>query len=283
MVLKKSDKKTMIILERLFGISCNFLFKKIMPAIALLTDFGTKDGYVAAMKAVIFSISPQTAMIDISHEIAPQQIAEGRFVLWTVYRYFPENTIFVCVVDPGVGTDRKILAVETDHHIFLAPDNGLLNMVLTESKIKTAYIVTNKKYFLERISQTFHGRDIFSPVAAHIVNGIRLSGLGDEIDLKIPPFHFINISNKGSYSGEVIYVDRFGNLVTNFRMERNKEAILKINDRIILLHNAYGKVNEGELVALTGSSGLVEIAVRNGHAQNFLNAGYGTQVLLKVK
>src|SRR5436309_2839499 len=130
--------------------------------IALLTDFGTRDGYVAAMKAVIYSICPNAAIVDISHDITPQQIDEAKFVLWTAYRYFPPKTIFVCVVDPGVGTERKIIAVKMKQHIFLFPDNGLLDMVLAECEIKKAVEITNEKYFLKTISRTFNGRDIFS-------------------------------------------------------------------------------------------------------------------------
>jgi S-adenosylmethionine hydrolase len=254
-----------------------------VPLIALLTDFETRDGYVAAMKAVIQTTCPNAAVIDISHGIPPQQIAEARFVLWTVYRYFPAKTIFVCVVDPGVGTKRKIIAVETDRHIFLAPDNGLLNMVLAECEIRQALIANNKKYFLKTISQTFHGRDIFSPVAAHLANGIKLSSFGTPVSLKKPENVFINVSGKGNYSGVVIYIDRFGNLITNFQMKKIKEAELKLKEMIIYLRNTYGDVKEGELVALTGSSGLIEIAVRNGNAKQLLNADYGIPLQLKVK
>lgn len=254
-----------------------------MALVALLTDFATRDGYVAAMKAVIYTICPHAIIIDISHDIAPQQIAGAQFVLWTVYRYFPAKTIFVCVVDPGVGTKRKILAIKTDRHIFLAPDNGLLNMVLAESEIKQAVMVTNKKYFLKNISQTFHGRDIFSPVAAHLANGMKLASLGTALSLKKPEAVFVNISGKGDYRGTVIYIDRFGNLVTNFRMEKIKEAQLKIKDQAVPLRNTYGNGKEGELVALIGSSGLIEIAVRNGDARQLLRVDYGTPVRLKVK
>ena len=129
-----------------------------MPLIALLTDFGTRDGYVATMKAVIQNICPKATIIDISHDIAPQQIQEARFILWSVYNYFPPKTIFICVVDPGVGTKRKIIAVKTKQHIFLAPDNGLLDLVLAESDVKQSVVVKNQKYFLKNISKTFHAR-----------------------------------------------------------------------------------------------------------------------------
>src|SRR6476660_6147886 len=178
-----------------------------MPLIALLTDFGTRDGYVAAMKAVIKDICPKATIIDISHEVAPQHLEEARFILWLVYNYFPAKTIFVCVVDPGVGTKRKIIAVKTKQYTFLAPDNGLLDLVLAESDVKQSVVVKNQKYFLKNISKTFHGRDIFSPAAAHLANGIKLTFLGRLISLGKPQRVFINVSQKGNYHGTVIYID----------------------------------------------------------------------------
>ncbi len=254
-----------------------------MPLIALLTDFGTRDGYVAAMKAVIHNICPNASIIDISHDIAPQKIAEAQFVLWTAYRHFPAKTIFVCVVDPDVGTKRKIIAVKTPHYIFLAPDNGILDMVLAESKIKKSVWVKNKKYFLENISQTFHGRDIFSPVASHLLNDVKLNSLGPASALKKPNPIFQTISLKGEYEGTVIYIDRFGNLITNFRVEKIKEAVLKINGHTVTLRKTYGDVMEDEPVALVGSNGLIEIAARNSNAKILLRADYGTEVKLKSK
>jgi len=251
--------------------------------IALLTDFGTRDGYVAAMKAVIKTICPNTDIIDISHDISPQNIAEAKFVLWTTCRYFPSKTIFVCVVDPGVGTNRKIIAVKTKDQVFIGPDNGVLNMVLTEHEIKRAVEVTNKKYFLQNISNTFHGRDIFSPVAAHLANGKKFSSLGPFITLKKPERIFVHISGNGEYNGNIIYIDRFGNLVTNFRTEKIGSAELKIKDIDVRLKTTYGEVNEGEIVAYPGSSGVIEIAVRNGNAQQMINAAYGAIVKLIVK
>jgi S-adenosyl-L-methionine hydrolase (adenosine-forming) len=253
-----------------------------MPVIALLTDFGTSDGHVAAMKAVIQSICPKPTIIDISHGIAPQRIAEARFILWSVYRYFPPKTIFVCVVDPGVGTKRKIIAVKTQKHMFLAPDNGLLDLVLTGSEVKKAIVIKDQKYFLKDISNTFHGRDIFSPAAAHLAKGIKITSLGPSISLKKPKDIFIPVSNKGDYNGTVIYSDRFGNLITNFQTKKIRQAELKIKEKVVYLHNTYGDVNEGELLALTGSSGLIEIAVRNGSAKEKLHADYGTPLQLSI-
>jgi S-adenosylmethionine hydrolase len=251
--------------------------------IALLTDFGTRDGYVAVMKAVIKTISPNASVIDISHDVSPQNIAEAKFVLWTACHFFPSGTIFVCVVDPGVGTNRKIIAVKTNDHIFIAPDNGLLDMILTGYAVKKAVEVTNKKYFLKTISNTFHGRDIFSPVAAHLENGIKFRSLGAAISLKKPERILVQVSRKAQYNGSIIYIDRFGNLITNFKMEKIRSATLKINDVTIPLKLTYGEVREGEFVAYIGSSGLIEIAIRNGNAQETINAGYETAVQLIIK
>jgi S-adenosylmethionine hydrolase len=181
-----------------------------------------------------------------------------------------------------VGTNRKIIAVKTGHHIFLAPDNGLLDMVLAENNIKKAVEVTNKKYFLKNISNTFHGRDIFSPVAAHIANGIKFRSLGPVITLQKPEDVFVNISSKTQYNGSIIYIDRFGNLITNFKMEKIIPAELKIKDVTMPLKTTYGEVGEGDFVAYIGSSGLIEIAVRNGNAQQIIRAGYGATVELVV-
>jgi S-adenosylmethionine hydrolase len=251
--------------------------------IAMLTDFGTRDGYVAAMKAVISTICPGSPIIDISHDISPQHIAEGKYVLWSTCRYFPSDTIFVCVVDPGVGTERKIIAVKTKHHIFLAPDNGLLDLVLHVYNIENVVEVTNRKYFLKHVSHTFHGRDIFSPVAAHLASGIQFDSLGTPVTLKKPKEIFVNVSGKGHYKGNIIYIDRFGNLVTNFKLEKLRLAELKIKDLAMPLKTTYGEVNEGEFVAYTGSNGLIEIAIRNGNARQVLNADYGTRAELTVK
>ncbi len=254
-----------------------------MPLIALLTDFGTRDGYVAAMKAVIKTICPQASIIDISHDIAPQQVAEARFVLWSTYRYFPVGTVFVCVVDPGVGTERKIFAVKTGQQIFLVPDNGLLDMVLAETEIEAAYTVANPHLFLPQISSTFHGRDIFSPVAAHLLNETPLAEIGPAVSLKQPAPFIRPILRKGSHEGTVIYIDRFGNLVTSFRMNIMPEAAIVIGEAQLPLKKTYADVKVGEALALTGSHGLIEIAVRNGNAQKMFDAGYETKIELVIK
>src|SRR4030095_2531472 len=254
-----------------------------MAIIALLTDFGTRDGYTASMKAVIKTICPLVSIIDISHDIAPQQIAEARFILWTAYRFFPAGTIFVCVVDPGVGTGRKILAVKTEQYVFLAPDNNLLDMVLAETEVLEACSVENEKFFLEKISSTFHGRDIFSPVAAHLANGISLHSIGPSISLKRPSDLLFSISSKGNYTGSVIFIDHFGNLVTNLGMTGIQEATIIIDANEIALKKTYAEAEIGEPLALIGSRGLLEIAVRNGSAEQMFDAGYGSKIEVEVK
>jgi len=254
-----------------------------MAIIAVLTDFGTRDGYTASMKAVIKTICPQTSIIDISHDIAPQQIAEARFILWTAYRFFPSGAIFVCVVDPGVGTGRKILAVKTEQYIFLAPDNGLLDMVLAEVETLEACSVENEKFFLQEISSTFHGRDIFSPVAAHLANGISLQSMGRSISLKQPADLLLSISGEGIYPGSVIFIDHFGNLVTNLRMAGIQKARIFIDGNEIPLKKTYADAEIGEPLALTGSRGLLEIAVRNGSAEQMFDAGYGSKIEVEIK
>lgn len=254
-----------------------------MNTIALLTDFGCKDWYVGVMKSVIIQINPDASIIDISHEITPQNITEASFVLWNAYDYFPEKTIFVCVVDPGVGSKRNIVAVQTAKHIFLAPDNGLLDLVLPEVKVKKAVAVENMDYFLNKISNTFHGRDIFAPVAAHLSNGLKLSKLGSTIDHPLNEKIFSTVKERGDYEGNIIYIDRYGNLITNLKMSKNIDVEVRINNFTIRqISKTYADVEEGALLALTGSSGLLEISVRNGNAKKLLEADYNMSVFLKT-
>ena len=257
------------------------------PTIALLTDFGTKDAYVGMMKGVIASMNPNAKVLDITHNIRPQQVEEAAFVLWTAYRYFPEKTIFVNVVDPTVGSNRKIVVVKTPHHTFVAPDNGLLDLVLADSEVYHAVSATNPQFFLKRISPTFHGRDIFAPIAAHLSIGVAPASMGDNIHLKHNRFPFVNITEAGDYKGKVIYIDRFGNLVTNIRILRPfyriSLSIPSCNHRFNSLHRTYADVAVGEPLCLIGSSGLLEISVRNRNATAFFEAGYGMGVEIRLE
>ncbi|MDQ7055818.1 MAG: SAM-dependent chlorinase/fluorinase [Persephonella sp.] len=186
-----------------------------MSVIALLTDFGYRDGFVGAVKGVIKSINSGAEIIDISHGIESFNILEGALVLNATYRYFPEKTVFVCVVDPGVGTERKPIAVETKKYYFVAPDNGILSLALKNEKVRAIYHISNERYLLERDTETFHGRDIFAPAAAYISKGVKLSQLGDMLRdykrIKIPEVR----EDDGYVVGEIIMFDKFGNGITN--------------------------------------------------------------------
>ncbi len=246
----------------------------VAPAgvIALLTDFGLKDHYVGVMKGVILSVNVHARIIDISHDIGSQDILNAYFLLSNTYRYFPQGTVFVAVVDPGVGSDRAILAVEADRYTFLAPDNGLLGFLEKDDRIRRIVQVKNEKYFLKPLSNTFHGRDIFAPVAGHLSQGIDLLQLGPEI----PRIQRIvapapKVTQEGVIVGEIVSIDRFGNLVSNIPGERLADADaveVKIGKSVIRrLSLSYASAKKGELLAIVGSTGNLEISVAQGDAR----------------
>ncbi|MEX0811307.1 MAG: SAM-dependent chlorinase/fluorinase [Chitinophagales bacterium] len=245
--------------------------------IALLTDFGNKDWYVPVMKSVIYSINPNVPIIDISHEVFSHGVDDAAFVLWNAHRYFPQKTVFCVVIDPGVGTLRKIIAVETEKHILVAPDNGVLDIVLSESKIIQMTEVKNVKFFLDEVSATFHGRDVFAPVAAHISKGEELRSFGDNISIPEyqSPFYRINAAENGHYLGKIIYIDKFGNLISNFMIKGKANGRVILNDIIIpQISNTFSDVEIGQVLAYVGSSGFLEIAIRNGSAKQILGLSY---------
>jgi S-adenosylmethionine hydrolase len=267
--------------------------------IALLTDFGLEDHYVGAMKAVITGINPKAQVIDISHHIPPQDIQEGAFTLYAVYKYFPKGAIFVAVVDPGVGTRRRIVCLRTKQHTFLAPDNGLLSLVIAKevgARVRLrrmpllAVEVTNPRYFLPEVSSTFHGRDIFAPVAAHLSKGLNPTRLGRPIDdLHTLPLPNPVIKEKGLLEAEVIHIDLFGNLITN--IEHTWAGLLdtglisiSIKDRQILrLSRTYQEEQVGALLALFGSSGHLEISINMGNAKEVLGGKRGDKVTVHFR
>jgi S-adenosylmethionine hydrolase len=256
--------------------------------IALLTDFGTKDGYVGVMKAVMKNINSRVDVIDISHDIAPQNVNEAAFVLWNSYRYFPHDTVFVIVIDPGVGSRRRILCVRTNDYMFLAPDNGVLRYVVGELHIRKVVEVTNTEYFLPQVSTTFHGRDIFAPVAAHVARGLRISLLGKAVSNYGAGESLVKVDPEGGkFSGKIIHIDRFGNLITNVKMpsrgiSRHAPTIKIGKVKIHGLAGSYSEGKEGSPIALIGGSGLLEIAVKNGSAGEQLKLSIGDEVVLSV-
>jgi len=258
------------------------------PLVALLTDFGTRDHYAGVMKGVIHGICRDATVVDLSHEIAPQDVTEAAFVISSAYGYFPPGTIFVCVVDPGVGSERAIVCMCANRQMFLAPDNGLLSVVASESPPQAIYAARNQRYFLSPVSRTFHGRDIFAPVAAHLATGVDPKELGPPLarvhGLRLPrPIKTAG----GVLRGEVIHVDRFGNLITNvtegtlqtaFRGRQDRIRITVKGGQIRGLRASYSEVPEGELLALVGSGGYVEVAAHHASAAQMLGCGKGEPV-----
>lgn len=256
-----------------------------MPAfhpIVLLTDFGTRDAYVASMKGVILSIFPRATMIDLTHEIEPQNLIRSAFLLEAAYPYFPAGSIFVSVVDPGVGSERRILAAKTRRGIFLAPDNGILTRVLAKEKPEELRTVTNPRFFLKKVSSTFHGRDCFSPTAARLAkNPSCFSQLGPVIQAyKRLPFPEPKAISKGM-RGEIVFFDRFGNAFTNLSQDflKNKpDRVLVKNRSVGKLRRSYYEVKKGKALAVMSSSGLLEIAVNQGSAKDQLKLSEGDRV-----
>ena len=251
--------------------------------ITLLTDFGNKDGFVGTMKGVILVINPNVKIIDVSHEISQGDINSAGFILAQSAPYFPANTIHVAVVDPGVGSTRKALLVETPNAFFIAPDNGLLKFIFAKEKNCKVFEITNTAYFLDNVSNTFHGRDIFAPVAAFLSKGISPEKIGPVTN----EFERGKISlpaEKGNnVFGEIIYIDHFGNLITNIpaKMLKSVNEIRIGNKTLPGIFTTYSSVKESELVSVIGSHGLVEIAKRNGNAHMELNAELATKVIIE--
>ncbi len=261
-----------------------------MTAISLLTDFGLSDAYVGIMKGVILSINPIANIVDITHLVPPQDVIEASYQLQSAYSYFPPETVHVVVVDPGVGSGRSIVCVESEGHRFLAPNNGVLTQVLSDGKVERAVYVENADFFLSSISNTFHGRDIFAPVAAHLSLGVDLALLGDEavdadlVRLTIPQPVF---SGDTTLTGTVISIDRFGNAITNIRhwhimtLYKNRkkgELNIHVGEQIRGLSTNYGSVAPQQALAIIGSRGFLEISVNCGNAADNLGLSKGDPV-----
>ncbi len=239
--------------------------------ITLTTDFGTRDAYVGAMKGVICSILPSARIVDISHEIRPQKILEAAFLLEATYPWFPPGTVHVAVVDPGVGTKRRPLAVEADGQFFVGPDNGVLSAPLGGRGVLVREI-TEKAYALPEQSETFHGRDVFAPAAGHIASGLQIDLLGsavsDAVVLDLPKPEVVGTR----ISGEIVRLDRFGNALSNiprailYQIGLGPYRVSAAGKDFGALHRRYQDVPEGETLALTGGDGRVEIAINGGSA-----------------
>jgi S-adenosylmethionine hydrolase len=258
-----------------------------MAIITLLTDFGVQDEYVGVLKGVLLSTNPNVTIVDISHGIASQDIAGAAHMLNAAFAYFPRGTIHVAVVDPGVGTHRAILAALRDGHLFLAPDNGLLAPVLQEGKSVTLYRVENEKLFHHPVSRTFHGRDIFAPVAGHLAKGVSLDAVGPiaHLDAIVPlADNGAPSIDSGAVVGNIVASDRFGNLITNIHardLPTSDHALLVImvgDHTITGLSQSYAQGGAAGPKAILGSRNCIEIAVYLGHAAHQLQVTVGSTV-----
>jgi S-adenosylmethionine hydrolase len=269
--------------------------KNKVPVITLLTDFGVADGFIGVMKGVMLQIAPQARLIDIAHDLPPFSIEGGAFLNQWSYGYFPQGTAHLCVVDPGVGTSRRMLAVQVSGHFFIAPDNGVLSPILRINEPKTVVSITNTKYWMDKVSHTFHGRDIFSPVAAHLAAGVAIEELGEMIDDPIMLPELELMFREDAITCQIEYVDRFGNLITTLPDYRCKDWMkanhvysesiqIQAGGKIINgISSSYGEKQAGELLAVFDGFNRLEISVNQGSAKTITGLQYGDTVLLTVK
>ena len=249
--------------------------------VALLTDFGTADGFVGAMKGVLLSINPSLTVVDISHEVEPFSILEGALLLKAHYRYFPEGTIFIAVVDPGVGSERKPILVETRRYFFIGPDNGIFDLALEESegRVRT-FVLENRRFQLDRVNNTFHGRDIFAPAAGYLSLGVRPHEFGSEISYQ-PKLDFPKaVAEGGKVRGQIVYFDRFGNAVTNIPCGNYREGVFREKPVRVVPFFQAGERESLNLVC--GSFGFMELFVPMGNAKEKFGLKLGEEVVVKL-
>jgi len=248
---------------------------KRYPLVALLTDFGLRDQYAAVMKGTMLAICPTLRIVDITHDVEPQNIRQAAYLLWSSYRHFPSSTMFLCIIDPGVGTSREIIGARTKRHLFLAPDNGLLDFVLWQENVKEVTVIQRGSPKLRSIlpaviSNTFHGRDLFAPLSAHLSKGVSMQSLGAKrrVDWLQPPF--VDQANPRNQS-TILHIDRFGNIITNIVGLENRPpwGMLGIHlgsTKIYQWIENYESAPSNRPCLIVGSSGLVEIVMKNKSA-----------------
>ena len=254
------------------------------PTISLTTDFGLEDEYAGVVKGVIAGLAPQARLVDLCHTIRPQDIRHAAFILQAAAPYFPKDAIHLAIVDPGVGTNRQLLAVRAMGQVFLGPDNGILTPFLQDQLFEEAFVLDCPERYLAPLSATFHGRDILAPVAAALANGVGLSSLGRQalkgklIKLASPTLQIDRIH--GNIAGSVIHIDHFGNLTTNIHQrdlaglatDPTSIQIFHKQQQVTGLASAYATAADGQILALIGSRGYLELAVVNGNAARILAA-----------
>jgi len=255
--------------------------------ITLTTDFGAADWFVGTLKGVILGLQPRVQIVDITHDIPAGKIRAGAFALAASYKFFPKHTIHVAVVDPGVGSRRRAIAVRTARYVFVGPDNGVLWFALARERIRAIHQITNERLFFHPPSNTFHGRDVFAPVAACLSKGMPIQKVGPATKACVRLAWPEPECSADSIAGEVVYLDRFGNAITNI----DSDAVAAIgpavgevvvrNKRVCSLNSFYTAVPPGKAVALVGSCGLLEIAVSGGSAAHRLGLQVGNRVVVR--
>ncbi len=262
------------------------------PVIALITDFGVGDADVGVMKGVIAGITPDAHIIDITHNVRPQNVPSGAWILASGYRYFPKNTVYICVVDPGVGSSRRAIAVHAGDWYFVGPDNGLFNYVLAEQPVHAAVLLSNSTYHLPGVSSTFHGRDIFAPVGAYLARGLTeiFHKLGPSVDpATLRRLEVGGTTRRGTtIDAHIVHVDNFGNLITSIPLSLVPELYTASQVRIVFPREGVivekrrqffaDGPDDGQAFIYGDSSGYVGIAVRNGNAAKTLGVGLGVTI-----
>ncbi len=261
-----------------------------MPLITLLTDFGSRDAFVGIMKGVILKISPEINIIDLTHGIQPQEVGEGAFILSSAYPFFPDGTIHICVVDPGVGSKRRAIIIETEKYVFVGPDNGIFAYVYLREPNVRVISITQTDYMLPQISNTFHGRDIFASVAAHIANGVPISRFGPEVTDYHTGLISIPVVKDNIICARVLHIDHYGNIITNVgkslftETTKNKKFQIRLAAMTIdRIRNSYDEVNIGSFLAIWGSVDQLEIAVNKGNAAKLIGVLQGDPVEIRIE
>jgi len=258
-----------------------------LPVISLLTDFGTADYFVGAVKAAILSVNPHAVIVDITHEIAPQDIAAGAFTLFAAYKTFPAGTTHVAVVDPGVGSTRRPIIVNANEQFFVGPDNGLFTYICDREPSHQIFHVTEEKYFRSDPSTTFHGRDIFAPVGAALSKGVKPREFGPRINdaVRLPVSLEPEAMKNGDVRARIIHIDRFGNCVTNITRDlvKSNPTLLMNRKTIREFRNFYDEDSTKTPFAIWGSAGFLEIAVNGGSAAKTLKVTTGDELILTQK
>lgn len=261
-----------------------------MKIVTLTTDFGESDHYIACMKGVILQHAPDAQIVDVTHAIQPHDIVHGAFVLRQVFEHFPAGTIHVGVVDPGVGTSRRLIAVSYESQVFLVPDNGLISLIHRDFPMEQLRSIENTRLFRPQVSSTFHGRDVLAPVAGQLAQGLHFENVGPIVEqLEILNLDRPTLLPNHGVEGQILYVDRFGNLISNIS-ETDVSAIAATGRalnvyvgplRVGPLRLTYAEVAPGEIIALIGSTGMLEVAINQGNAAIQLRASPGTIIVVR--